>query len=171
MARLGSQLQLTSEMESLNQVLALVEAFKAFDSNNDGLITAAELGGILGSLGYNASQQDVRAMMQQGDKDKDGQLSVEEFLEMNTKDMEVGGFLGNLLKAALEALEEDDDDGDDGTTFLTGEELFEFMGGAAGGGQQQMSLEDCQAIVAAMDVDGDGAVTSQDLKLIASSLL
>ncbi|CAL1375891.1 unnamed protein product [Linum trigynum] len=171
MARLGSQLQLTSEMESLNQVLALVEAFKAFDSNNDGLITAAELGGILVSLGYNASQQDVRAMMQQGDKDKDGQLSVEEFLEMNTKDMEVGRCLGNLLKAALEALEEDDDDGDDGTTFLTGEELFEFMGGAAGGGQQQMSLEDCQAIVAAMDVDGDGAVTSQDLKLIASSLL
>ena len=58
---------LSAELETLNQVLSLVEAFRAFDADNDGCITAAELGGIMGSLGYNASDQDVRAMMQQGD--------------------------------------------------------------------------------------------------------
>ncbi|CAN1333693.1 Probable calcium-binding protein CML29 [Linum perenne] len=162
--------QLSSETERLNQVVTLVEAFKAFDSDNDGFITAAELGGILGSLGYSAAgEQDVRAMMLQGDKDKDGLLSVGEFLEMNTKDMEVGGVIGNLLKAAMEAL---DDEDEDDTTLVTGEELWEFMADASGGsGQRQMSLADCQAIVAAMDVDGDGAISSQDLKLIATSLL
>ncbi|CAN0842399.1 Probable calcium-binding protein CML29 [Linum grandiflorum] len=165
--------QLSSETERLNQVVTLVEAFKAFDSDNDGFITAAELGGILGSLGYSAAgEQDVRAMMLQGDKDRDGLLSVGEFLEMNTKDMEVankfsqkGGCVGSLLKAAMEAL---DDEDEDETTLVTGEELWEFL---ADSGQRQMSLEDCQAIVAAMDVDGDGAISSQDLKLIATSLL
>ncbi|XWS25201.1 hypothetical protein CRYUN_Cryun27aG0049500 [Craigia yunnanensis] len=65
MAKLGSSL--SAETESLNNVLSIVEAFRVFDADNDGAINTAELGGILGSLGYNASEQDVRAMMQQGD--------------------------------------------------------------------------------------------------------
>ncbi|CAB4320119.1 unnamed protein product [Prunus armeniaca] len=49
MAQISS---LCVEIETLSQVLGLVEAFKAFDADNDGKINAAEPGGILGSLGY-----------------------------------------------------------------------------------------------------------------------
>ncbi|KAH8515968.1 hypothetical protein Peur_047352 [Populus x canadensis] len=156
MAQLGS---LSAELESLNQVLSLMEAFRAFDSDNDGFITAAELGGILGSLGYNASEQDVSAMMQQGDTNKDGLLSMQEFLEMNTKDMELGE-LANLLQTAFDALDVDVDG------IVTAEELYE----ATVNGGLDLSLEDCQGIIASIDADGDGAVSCNDFKLIVNSL-
>ncbi|KAL5558336.1 hypothetical protein UlMin_034547 [Ulmus minor] len=160
MAQLGS---LSAETETLNHVLSLMEAFRAFDSNNDGSITAAELGGLMGSLGYNPSEQDVSAMMEEGDADKDGLLSIEEFLEMNTKNLELGG-LGNYLKNAFETLNSDGVDHE----FVTAEELFEVMGNL---GAEQLCLEDCQDIISSMDMDGDGAVSLDDFKLIISSLL
>ncbi|TKY56208.1 calcium-binding protein CML29 [Spatholobus suberectus] len=157
MAQAGS---LSAEMETLNHVLSLVEAFRAFDADNDGRITQAELGGMLGSLGYNASEQEVRAMMQEGDKNKDGLLSIHEFLEMNTKDLE-GGNLANTLSTAFEALDED------GNEILTGEELHEVVQNLGLG----LSLENCQHLVASLDADGDGAVSLDEFQLIVDSLL
>lgn len=151
---------LAEETETLSHVLSLVETFRAFDSDNDGSITAAELSGILSSVGYRATEQDVREMMQQGDENRDGLLSLEEFLEMNTKDMELGS-LGNLLKSAFESLNLDGDD------ILTGEELHEVVENLGVG----LSLVDCQDIIASMDGDGDGAVSVEDFQLIVNSLL
>ncbi|KAF4390368.1 hypothetical protein G4B88_024374 [Cannabis sativa] len=119
---------LTAQTETLNHVHGLMEAFRAFDSNNDGSITEAELGGIMGSLGYNPGEQEVRAMMQEADVDKDGLLSLEEFLELNTKNMELGG-LGNFLMNAAEALNNNNNNGGDGVCdhMVTGEELFQVI--------------------------------------------
>ncbi|GLT84995.1 hypothetical protein SLE2022_031980 [Rubroshorea leprosula] len=159
MAQIGSVSADTTE--TLRQVLSLVEAFRAFDADNDGAITSAELGGILSSLGYNASEQDVRAMMQQGDKNKDGLLSMEEFLEMNTKDMELTGSLSNSLRIAFEGFDLDGDES------VTGEELFQVMANFGA----EMSLEDALAVIASMDGDGDGAVSFEDFKLIINCVL
>ncbi|KAK3428329.1 probable calcium-binding protein CML29 [Eucalyptus grandis] len=93
-----------SENEALNQVLALVEAFRAFDSDDDGQITSAELGGIMRSLGYNVSAQEVDAMMREADANRDGLLSVGEFLEMNTKDMDLGELASFLETATITSL-------------------------------------------------------------------
>ncbi|GLT87248.1 hypothetical protein SLE2022_053410 [Rubroshorea leprosula] len=159
MAQVGSVS--TDTTETLRQVLSLVEAFRAFDADNDGAITSAELGGILSSLGYNASEQDVRAMMQQGDKNKDGLLSMEEFLEMNTKDMELTRSLSNSLRIAFEGFDLDGDES------VTGEELFQVMANFGA----EMSLEDALAVIASMDGDGDGAVSFEDFKLIINCVL
>ncbi|CAJ1971830.1 unnamed protein product [Sphenostylis stenocarpa] len=157
MAQVGS---LCSEMETLNHALSLVEAFRAFDADNDGRITKAELGGILGSLGYNASEQEVRAMMQEGDKNKDGLLSIHEFLEMNTRELD-GGNLASTLSTAYEALDVD------GNEILTGEELHGVMQNLG----LDLSLENCMHLVASLDSDGDGAVSLDEFRLIVDSLL
>ncbi|CAL0317906.1 unnamed protein product [Lupinus luteus] len=149
---------LSAEMETLNHVLLLIEAFRAFDADNDARITEAELGGIMGSLGYKANEEEVRTMMQNGDKNKDGLLSISEFLEMNTKDLESGN-LSNILSTTFEALDED------GIEILTGEELHEVMGNLG------LSLEKCQNIVTSLDMDGDGAVSLDEFRLIVDSLL
>ncbi|KAM7253422.1 hypothetical protein ACFE04_026040 [Oxalis oulophora] len=131
MAHLGSHDSVQNG--TLSQVFRLVETFRAFDADNDGCITILELGGILASLGYHVSKEEVRAMMQQGDRNKDELLSIDEFLAMNTtKDM----VLGNL----------------NGEETITAFELYEVMGNIEAG----LSLEDCKQIVATMDVDGDG---------------
>ena len=152
---------LSVETEVLSHVMSLIEAFRAFDGDNDGLISAAELGGIMGSLGYNPSKHDVKGMMQQGDTNRDGLLSMGEFLKMNTQDMDLGE-LGPFLKNAFTLLEGDVEEDD----MVTGEELF----GVTGDTGMELSLDDCQAIIAAMDGDGDGCVSLEDLKLIISLL-
>ncbi|XP_042496673.1 probable calcium-binding protein CML29 [Macadamia integrifolia] len=157
MAQLGS---ISSQTEVISHVFSLVEAFRAFDADNDGFITVAELGGLLSSLGYGANEQDVKAMMQQGDSNGDGLLSIEEFLEMNTKDTELGG-LAAFLQTASESLALNNDE------LLTGEELHELVGNMGVG----LSLEDCQNIIASMDENGDGAVSLEDFRLIVNSLL
>ena len=156
MAQAGS---LSAETETLSHICRIIEAFRAFDADNDGAITVAELGGIMGSLGYNPSEEEVSSMMQKGDTNKDGLLSIEEFLEMNTKDLELGSSAA-FLKAAAESLNVDEDD------VVSGEELFEAMWNMGCG----LTLEDCQTIVASMDGDGDGAVSFLDFKLIINSL-
>ncbi|KAL8467186.1 hypothetical protein ACS0TY_036051 [Phlomoides rotata] len=156
MAQSGS---VSVEAETLNHVLGLVEAFRAFDSDNDGSISAQELGGIMGSLGYNASEQDIEAMMQRGDANKDGQLSLAEFLGMNTEDLELNGM--SALKTAIEALDLEEHD------VLSGEEVYQVIENVG----VELSLDDCHEIVACMDGDGDGAITVQEFKLLVNSLV
>ncbi|THG07129.1 hypothetical protein TEA_000691 [Camellia sinensis var. sinensis] len=227
MAQLGS---LSAETETLSHVSRLVEAFRAFDSDNDGSITAAELRGIMSSLGlqvaqdlclsqqchrpgswfcfiwfiicwvhlasicsaagptlgvlyleliveefarsfelplapnsslYNPSEEDVEAMMQKGDKNKDGVLSIEEFLEMNTNELGLGG-LQIHLTIALQALDVADDED------LTAKELHEVLGNMQGG---DLSLNFCEEVIASMDRDDDGAISFEDFKLIVNALL
>ncbi|KAI4375119.1 hypothetical protein MLD38_013028 [Melastoma candidum] len=154
---------LSREIESLGQVHKLVEAFRAFDSDDDGWITAAELGGILRSLGCNVSDHDVGAMMPQGNAGRHRLLSMDEFLEMNTKDMGLGSGLGSVLDATIEVFGPNSQD-----VTITGEELHEVMENL---GVNGLSVEECTAIVASMDGDGDGAVTIEDLRLIVECLL
>ncbi|XP_057973753.1 probable calcium-binding protein CML29 [Malania oleifera] len=146
-------------MERLSNVVSLVEAFRAFDADNDGLITGAELGGIMDSLGCGMKDQDVEAMMQQADTNRDGMLSMQEFLDMNTKDMQLGD-LAISLRNTLEAF------GVDREGVVTREELYEAMLNLG-----ELSPEDCHAIVASMDADADGAVSLVDFRLILNSLL
>lgn len=146
------------DIETLNHILGLIEAFRAFDSDNDGFINVQELGGIMGSLGYNVSEQDVQGLMHKGDTNKDGQLSMPEFIDMNTEDLELSGL--SALKTAIQALELQEHD------VLTGEELHQAIESLG----IELTLDDCQEIVACMDGDGDGAITVEELNLILNSL-
>lgn len=155
MAQTGS---ISVDVETLNHVLGLIEAFRAFDSNNDGFITVQELGGIMGSLGYNVSEEDVQGLMEKGDSNKDGLLSMPEFIEINTEDLELSGL--SALKTAIEALDLQEHD------VLTGKELHQAIDNLG----IELSLDDCQEIVSCMDADGDGAITVEELNLIVNSL-
>ena len=66
-----------------------------------------------------------------------------------------------MLKNAFEALDVGGDE------VVTAEELYEVMGDDMG---FEMTLEDCQGIIASIDTDGDGAVSYDDFKLIVNSL-
>ncbi|KAK9167648.1 hypothetical protein Scep_002839 [Stephania cephalantha] len=156
MAQLGSH---NNQTDALSEAVHLMEAFRAFDADNNGLITGSELGGIMASLGHAVSEQEVRAMMQKGDANKDGLLSMREFLDMTTKDLGLGG-IASLLRPAFEAFDVN------GDQVLSGEELFEVLANM----EQGMSLEDCQAIIASMDHDGDGLVSFEEFKAIIDSL-
>jgi len=150
---------LTVDFEALSYISSLVEAFQAFDSDNDGLVTAPELRGLLASLGLDKSEAEARDMLARADGDRDGRLSVEELLDvMNAGELGLGA-LGDLLQSALPALEAA------GGALVGADELARALGvmGAA-------SAEDCAAIVECLDGDGDGAITIEEFRLMADLL-
>ena len=60
----------------------LIEAFKVFDRDGDGLISGNELQHVMNSLGENISQDEVEEMIKEADLDGDGYINYEEFVRM-----------------------------------------------------------------------------------------
>jgi calmodulin len=60
----------------------LKEAFKVFDKDNDGYISAPELRHVLTNIGEKLSDEEVDEMIREADIDGDGQINYEEFVKM-----------------------------------------------------------------------------------------
>ena len=54
---------------------SLLFAFKKFDLNNTGYITATELRQVLSKIGQNYSEREIEAMIRTVDRDGDGRLN------------------------------------------------------------------------------------------------
>lgn len=57
----------------------LIEAFKIFDSNDNGVITSNELRRIMQNLGERLTDEEIEDIMREVDTDRDGVISFEEF--------------------------------------------------------------------------------------------
>ncbi|KAJ2226884.1 hypothetical protein GGF40_004243 [Coemansia sp. RSA 1286] len=60
----------------------LREAFKVFDKNGDGVISADELRQVMTSLGERLTSEEVSEMIREADVDGDGNINYEEFSKM-----------------------------------------------------------------------------------------
>jgi len=60
----------------------LIEAFKVFDRDSNGLISAQELKHVMTSLGEKVSDEEVEEMIREADIDGDGYINYEEFVRM-----------------------------------------------------------------------------------------
>ena len=61
------------------------EAFRVFDKDGNGFISAAELRHIMTNLGEKLPDVEVDEMLREGDIDGDGQVNYEEFVTMMKK--------------------------------------------------------------------------------------
>mmetsp|Transcript_23159 Transcript_23159/g.65079 ORF Transcript_23159/g.65079 Transcript_23159/m.65079 type:complete len:150 (-) Transcript_23159:111-560(-) len=60
----------------------LIEAFKVFDRDGDGFISANELRNSMTNLGERLSHDEVSDMIKEADQDGDGQINYDEFVKM-----------------------------------------------------------------------------------------
>ncbi|RIB17664.1 hypothetical protein C2G38_2131912 [Gigaspora rosea] len=60
----------------------LKEAFKVFDKDNNGLISAAELRQVMNNIGEKLTDEEIDEMIHEADVDGDGQINYEEFVKM-----------------------------------------------------------------------------------------
>ncbi|CAM8888526.1 unnamed protein product [Rhodiola kirilowii] len=67
-----------------NAVDELLEAFKVFDRDQDGYISAFELKNVMINLGERLSLEEAEQMIREADQDGDGLVSYEEFALMMT---------------------------------------------------------------------------------------
>jgi calmodulin len=59
------------------------EAFKVFDKDGNGFISAAELRHVMTNLGEKLSDVEVDEMIREADVDGDGQINYEEFVKVS----------------------------------------------------------------------------------------
>ncbi|GAB1609565.1 calmodulin, striated muscle [Argonauta hians] len=62
----------------------LREAFRVFDKDENGYISAAELHHVMTNLGEKLTEEEVDEMIREADIDGDGQVNYEEFVKMMT---------------------------------------------------------------------------------------
>ena len=63
----------------------MLEAFKVFDSDGNGMISSDELRQIMANLGEKLTEEEVEEMVKEADIDGDGQINYEEFVRMMFK--------------------------------------------------------------------------------------
>jgi len=69
------------DTDSEEEILEVETAFKVFDKDGNGFISAAELIHIMTNLGEKLSDEEVDEMIREVDIDGDGQISYEEFVK------------------------------------------------------------------------------------------
>ncbi|KAK3275742.1 calcium-dependent protein kinase [Cymbomonas tetramitiformis] len=141
-------LQVIAKNMSAQEIEGLSELFKAFDKDNSGSITLAELEDGLSKMakqgGASLTESQVKALMESADVDGDGTISYEEFiastLHMNKLDSDE-----NLWKAF--ASFDTDDSG-----YITHEELSDALL------KHGMPIENIEQIIKDVDKDNDGRI-------------
>ncbi|XP_057443327.1 probable calcium-binding protein CML25 [Lotus japonicus] len=131
----------------------LEKVFEKFDVNRDGKISSSELGSIMGSLGQSATKEELDNMIREVDSDGDGYISLEEFIELNTKDIDPNEILENL-RDAFSVFDID------GNGSITAEELHNVMASLG----DECSLEECQKMIGGVDSDGDGMIDFEEFR-------
>merc|ERR1711967_137075 len=73
---------MSRKMEDTDTEEELVEAFKVFDRQGNGFISAAEIRHVMTNLGEKLTDEEVDEMIREADVDGDGQINYEEFVKM-----------------------------------------------------------------------------------------
>ena len=70
------------KMKDTDSAEEIKEAFKVFDKDGNGFISAAELRHIMTNLGEKLTDEEVDEMIREADVDGDGQITYDEFVDM-----------------------------------------------------------------------------------------
>ncbi|CAH1439420.1 unnamed protein product [Lactuca virosa] len=149
----------TTRVNSLNARVRIEEEleqiFKKFDVNGDGKICSSELGSIMASLGHQPTEEKLKNMIKEVDRDGDGFINLQEFIELNTKDVDPTEVLENL-KDAFSVFDIDKNG------LITAEELRDVLVSLG----EECTIADSQKMIAGADRDGDGMINFDEFKVM-----
>ena len=72
------------KMKDTDSEEEILEAFKVFDKDGNGFISAAELRHVMTNLGEKLTDEEVDEMIREADIDGDGQINYEEFVKVTS---------------------------------------------------------------------------------------
>ncbi|PXF47369.1 Calmodulin [Gracilariopsis chorda] len=70
------------KMKTQDSEAEIIEAFKVFDKDNSGKISADELRQVMNNLGERLSDAEVEEMIREADTNGDGEIDIAEFVRM-----------------------------------------------------------------------------------------
>ncbi|GAA0141983.1 calmodulin-related [Lithospermum erythrorhizon] len=133
----------------------LGQVFKKFDVNGDGKVSASELGSIMRSLGTPSTTEEVAAMIKEVDGDGDECINLQEFIELNTKDIDSNEALANIQDAF--SVFDMDKNGS-----ISAEELMNVLKSLG----EDCSLAECKKMISGVDSNGDGTICFEEFKVM-----
>ncbi|OIS96817.1 PREDICTED: probable calcium-binding protein CML25 [Nicotiana attenuata] len=133
----------------------LEQVFSKFDMNGDGKISSLELGFIMASLGNAVTEEESVNMIKEVDADGDGFIDLQEFIELNTKNIDSNEILENL-KEAFSVFDVDKNGS------ISADELQNVMKRLG----EECSLEECREMIGGVDCDGDGMIDFEEFKVM-----
>lgn len=75
---------LARKMNNTDKDAEIREAFNVFDKDGSGKISGDELRSIMKSLGEDLTEEEIQQMMREADKNGDGEIDYEEFVQLLT---------------------------------------------------------------------------------------
>ncbi|KAG9090655.1 calmodulin-like 3, partial [Ceratobasidium sp. 392] len=129
------------------QLEELREAFRIFDKNGDGRITASELGTMLRAMDKRPSDAEVQSMLDKADTNHDGVLDFPEFAALMGARLTISQAEDELRKV----FKDFDLDRDGMIERAEMKAVLEKLG-------DKLSDEEIQLIIREVDTDGDGKV-------------
>ncbi|KXS13809.1 centrin 1 [Gonapodya prolifera JEL478] len=76
---------MTAKMSEKDSREEILKAFRLFDDDNTGKITFKNLKRVAKELGENLTDEEIREMIEEADRDGDGEINEEEFLRIMKK--------------------------------------------------------------------------------------
>ncbi|KAK8816179.1 calmodulin [Blastocystis sp. ATCC 50177/Nand II] len=143
-----SGIELTEEQKK-----EYTQAFEVFDKDKDGKISRQELKTIMRSLGQNPSDDDIEEMMLSVDKNQDGQISYDEFMNLISIQIKASEDVDEMEEAF--AVFDVDKDG-----YITKSELRQVMNRLG----ESLTDEQLDAMIREADTDGDGKIDIKDFR-------
>ena len=77
---------MSRKMNNNDRKEEMIHAFRIFDINGNGKITAAELRSAMAKMGEKLTNEDVEDKIRQADKNNDGLINYEEFVQLRPID-------------------------------------------------------------------------------------
>jgi len=142
----GTALHLTEQ-----QIHEFQQAFNLFDKDGDGHVTAKELRVVFDTLGQSPTEEELNGMIDEVDKDGNGEMEFPEFCQLMAKRMGARED-EDTVRAAFSILDAD------GSGHIEREELKKVLQGFSRAGEH-IDDDELDALIKECDVDGDGDIS------------
>jgi len=127
----------------------LKEAFALFDADHDGEITVHELGRVMRNHGLNPTNEELKDMIRNVDKNSNGAIDFNEFIEMMVRKE------AKVEEDVMHAFRVFDRDGDG---YISVEELRLTMNNLG----EPLTDQEVRSMIEEADLDGDGRINFQE---------
>merc|ERR1719201_1917170 len=127
----------------------LKEAFSLFDADHDGEITINELGRVMRNHGLNPTNDELKDMIRNVDKNSNGAIDFNEFIEMMVRRD------AKVEEDVMHAFRVFDRDGDG---YISVEELRLTMNNLG----EPLTDQEVRSMIEEADLDGDGRINFQE---------
>ncbi|XP_069114918.1 calmodulin-like isoform X2 [Argopecten irradians] len=133
-------------------------AFRVFDKDGDGTVSATELGTVMRSLGENPTEEELEALVLEVDTDGNGTIEFDEFVRMMKK-KDANKDSPEEIFEAFRVFDRED------RGYITVDELRHIMTNLG----DKLPDEEVDEMIQLADIDGDGTVEYEEfVKMLAN---